>query len=118
MMGTTVLYSSGDNGVAGLGGQCLDGNGESGVKFNPAFPASCPFVTAVGATQINPGSFVFEPESACEQIIYSGGGFSNIFAMPKYQEAAVHGYLKNYPPPYTAEQYNNSGKVITRLHCE
>ncbi|KAH9978682.1 subtilisin-like protein [Lactifluus volemus] len=111
MMGTTVLYSSGDNGVAGLGGQCLDGNGKPGVKFNPEFPASCPFVTAVGATQINPGSFVFEDESACEQVIYSGGGFSNIFTMPKYQEAAVHGYLKNYPPPYTAEQYNNSGKV-------
>ncbi|KAH9978694.1 subtilisin-like protein [Lactifluus volemus] len=111
MMGTTVLYSSGDNGVAGLGGKCLDGNGKSGVKFNPVFPASCPFVTAVGATQINPGSTVFEPESACEQVILSGGGFSNIFTMPKYQEAAVHGYLKNYPPPYTAEQYNNSGKV-------
>jgi tripeptidyl-peptidase I len=113
MMGTTVLYSSGDNGVAGNGGNCI-----TGIKFNPDFPASCPFVTAVGATQINPGSTVFEPESACEQVIYSGGGFSNIFAMPEYQEAAVHRYLKDYPPPYTALQYNNSGMVTTLLHCE
>ena len=27
MLGTTVLYSSGDNGVAGNGGVCLDGSG-------------------------------------------------------------------------------------------
>ena len=27
LMGTTILYSSGDNGVAGLGGQCLDSSG-------------------------------------------------------------------------------------------
>jgi len=41
--------------------------------------ATCPFVTAVGATQINPGSTVNDPEGACEQVILSGGGFSNIF---------------------------------------
>ncbi|KAI0256021.1 subtilisin-like protein [Lactifluus subvellereus] len=107
MMGTTVLYSSGDFGVAGNGGVCLDG----GVKFNPDFPATCPFVTAVGATQINPGSTVKDPESACEQVIFSGGGFSNVFPMPDYQQHAVCDYLKDYPPPYTSQQFNNSGKV-------
>ena len=40
---------------------------------------TCPFLTAVGATQVNPGSTVNDPESACEQVIFSGGGFSNIF---------------------------------------
>ncbi|KAI0256020.1 subtilisin-like protein [Lactifluus subvellereus] len=116
MMGTTVLYSSGDFGVAGSGGVCLDASGNpatqgGGVKFNPEFPATCPFVTAVGATQINPGSTVKDPESACEQVIFSGGGFSNIFPMPDYQEYAVRNYLKDYPPPYTPQQYNNSGMV-------
>lgn len=101
MLGTTVLYSSGDDGVAGGGGVCLNSKGKSlihtsttrvvnkvflgvvvnkgGTKFNPGFPVTCPFVTAVGATQVNPGSTVNDPEGACEQVIFSGGGFSNIF---------------------------------------
>ncbi|EPQ54887.1 subtilisin-like protein [Gloeophyllum trabeum ATCC 11539] len=115
MMGTTVLYASGDYGVAGFGGECIDTatNTESvnGTRFNPDFPATCPYVTAVGATQVSPGYTVYEPESAAETVIYSGGGFSNIFAMPSYQAAAVTHYLEAYPPPYTAAQYNNSGNV-------
>ncbi len=86
-------------------------HGATSIGFNPIFPASCPFVTAVGATQINPNSTVYEPENACEQIAYSGGGFSNIFPMPGYQEYAVRRYMKRNPPPYTAEQYNNTGRV-------
>lgn len=59
MAGTTILYSSGDSGVAGNRNQCIgpDGmynNGSSGM-FNPSFPSTCPFVTSVGATQIKPG---------------------------------------------------------------
>lgn len=104
LLGTTVLYSSGDSGV---GGDCLDG----GVRFSPGFPVTCGFVTAVGATQINPGSTVKDPEGACEQVIFSGGGFSNTFEMPSYQAAAVTSFLKNHPPPYTSAQYNNSGNV-------
>ena len=50
-----------------------------GKVFNPGFPVTCPFVTAVGATQVNPGNPVTAPEGACEQVIFSGGGFSNIF---------------------------------------
>jgi hypothetical protein len=72
---------------------------------------TCPFVTAVGATQIDPGKTVDDPEGACEQVIFSGGGFSNIFAMPAYQQDAVTSFLTNHPPPFTAAQFNNSGKV-------
>ncbi|KDQ49908.1 hypothetical protein JAAARDRAFT_63466 [Jaapia argillacea MUCL 33604] len=114
LMGTTVLYASGDYGVAGFGGYCIDSEGQeslNGTRFNPDFPASCPYLTAVGATQINPNSTVYEPESACEQVIYSGGGFSNIFPMPTYQLNAVKEYLTMYTPPYTSAQYNNSGLV-------
>lgn len=83
----------------------------NGKKFNPGFPVTCPFVTAVGATQINPGSTVNDPEGACEQVIFSGGGFSNIFPMPSYQAEAVSSFLTNHPPPFTAVQFNNSGTV-------
>jgi tripeptidyl-peptidase I len=80
-------------------------------RFNPIFPASCPFVIAVGATQIDSGATVNDPESACERIIFSGGGFSDIFRMPPYQKDMVTNFLKDHPPPYSAAQYNNSGMV-------
>ncbi|KDQ54116.1 hypothetical protein JAAARDRAFT_412436 [Jaapia argillacea MUCL 33604] len=112
LMGVTVLYSSGDYGVAGNGGLCLNPDGTqttNGTMFNPSFPGTCPYITSVGATQVNPNSTVYEPESACMQVIYSGGGFSNYFAMPSYQKTAVEYYLKNYPPPYPATMYNSTG---------
>ncbi|TFK40518.1 subtilisin-like protein [Crucibulum laeve] len=114
MMGTSVFYSSGDNGVAGNGGVCLTAKGlpsRNGTVFNPGFPVTCPFVTAVGATQVNPGASVNDPEGACEQVIFSGGGFSNIFPMPSYQASAVKQFLTSHPPPFTSAQFNNTGKV-------
>ncbi|KAI0823960.1 subtilisin-like protein [Trametes gibbosa] len=114
MLGTTVLYSTGDNGVAGNGGICLGPDGqpaERGTTFSPDFPVTCPFITAVGATQVNPGSTVNDPEGACEQVIFSGGGFSNFFALPDYQATAVTSFLTNHPPPFTSAQFNNSGVV-------
>ena len=86
--------------------------GQQRIKFNPSFPPTCPFVTAVGETQMKVNSTVYDPESACEKVTRSGGGFSNIFSMPGYQRSAVLGYLNNNPPPYTAQQYNNSGMVL------
>jgi tripeptidyl-peptidase-1 len=80
-----------------------------GKIFNPGFPATCPYVTAVGATQVSPGKSVLDPESACEQVIYSGGGFSNYFSMPSYQESAVSTYLKDYPPAYPSNIWNSTG---------
>ena len=52
MLGSTVLYSSGDNGVAGNGGICLDGNGPSASLFlvsrrsyiSPSLPAGFIFI--------------------------------------------------------------------------
>jgi tripeptidyl-peptidase-1 len=112
LMGVTFLFSSGDWGVAGNGGYCLNADGSQspdGTVFNPSFPATCPFVTAVGATQVSPGQNVWEPENACEQVIYSGGGFSNYFSMPDYQKAAVEGYLTASPISYSKDIYNSTG---------
>jgi len=115
MMGVTILYSSGDNGVAGNGGLCIDPatgkEARNGTRFNPDFPANCPFVTAVGATQILANATVNDPESACEEVIFSGGGFSDVFAMPDYQKADVLSFFKNHPPPFTSAQFNNSQKA-------
>jgi len=122
LLGTTILYSSGDYGVAGNEGECIDpvtGNytapGAPYGKFNPSFPGTCPYVLSVGATQVKPGVTdvltATQPEMASETVIYSGGGFSNNFAMPSYQSAAVASYFEHYNPPYGADRYNNSMKT-------
>lgn len=65
-------------------------------------------VTSVGATQVKPGASVTQPEEAAESVIYSGGGFSNVFSMPSYQTAAVKNYFANHKPTYGADRYNTS----------
>jgi len=69
-------------------------------------------VTSVGATQVIPGTNILtsrtEPEQASETVIYSGGGFSNVFPLPSYQSSAVKTYFSQHLPPYTSAQYNNS----------
>ena len=79
--------------------------------FNPSFPGTCPYITSVGATMVKPNATVFEPEMACMEVIYSGGGFSNYFAMPEYQKDAVDYYLTNYYPDYPSTIWNSTGTV-------
>ncbi|KAE9408682.1 subtilisin-like protein [Gymnopus androsaceus JB14] len=113
LMGVTMLYSSGDYGVAGAGGVCLNADGTqttNGTLFNPTFPGTCPYITSVGATQINPGSTISDPESACEQIIFSGGGFSNYFSIPSYQQSVVQSFLDGFSSDnFTTANFNSSG---------
>jgi tripeptidyl-peptidase-1 len=79
--GVSVIFSSGDNGV---GSSCQSNDGKNTTRFNPIFPASCPFVTSVG------GTHCVDPELAVE---FSSGGFSDIFSRPSYQEGAVNSFL-------------------------
>ncbi|KZT34237.1 subtilisin-like protein [Sistotremastrum suecicum HHB10207 ss-3] len=80
--GTSLLFSSGDDGVGA--GNCLTNDGTNKKLFQPNFPASCPFVTTVGGTtKVN-------PEVA---VSFSGGGFSRVFAQPSYQASAVKTFL-------------------------
>ncbi|KAI0823806.1 family S53 protease [Trametes gibbosa] len=75
--GVSILFASGDGGVAGS-------QTSSCTKFLPTFPSGCPFMTSVGATEgVN-------PETAAD---FSSGGFSNVFAQPSYQSSAVSDYL-------------------------
>ncbi|KAK2861304.1 vesicle formation at the endoplasmic reticulum [Arthroderma sp. PD_2] len=79
--GVSVIFSSGDTGV---GSACQSNDGKNTTKFNPIFPAGCPFVTSVGGThQINPEVAVH----------FSSGGFSERYARPWYQEYDVNHYL-------------------------
>ncbi|KAH8991251.1 peptidase S8/S53 domain-containing protein [Lactarius akahatsu] len=80
--GASVLFSSGDHGIGE--GDCK--NDDGAVRFTPLFPATCPYVTAVGGTT----SFV--PEVAAS---LSGGGFSEYFLRPWYQQQAVYSGLYN-----------------------
>lgn len=106
--GVSTIYSSGDNGV-GTDGKCYsNGNGNTKGKpiFLPAFPASCPYATTVGATE------KFMPEVAVGADIagfFSGGGFSNYFSRPSYQDAVVSSYIKSLGTKY-AGLYNTSGR--------
>jgi tripeptidyl-peptidase-1 len=109
LQGVTVLFPAGDYGVGSMNG-CLD-PATDGTTFRPSFPGSCPYVTAVGGTQINPNSTVFEPESAVYSAYYSGGGFSNYFAMPWYQEKAVLEWFDHHPTGYPLDVFNSSKKA-------
>ncbi|KAG6381961.1 peptidase S8/S53 domain-containing protein [Boletus reticuloceps] len=112
LMGITILYSSGDYGVAGNYGRCLNSShipNADGYIFNPTFPGTCPYVTSIGATMVRRTATVLDPETACMDQIYSGGGFSNYFALPEYQKDAVCHYLTNYPPDYPSSIWNSTG---------
>ncbi|CAI4211106.1 unnamed protein product [Parascedosporium putredinis] len=114
LQGVSMVFASGDFGVSGNKNMCFDPltgayqHGTLGGIFNPSFPSTCPWVTSVGATEVMEGSTVRSGEVACEKVIRSGGGFSNVFALPDYQKQAVGEYFKNAPVLYGADRYNNS----------
>lgn len=113
LTGITFVFSSGDAGVAGFDGSCLteDGQQEQGApRFNPDFPVGCPYVTAVGATQISPGHSVNAPESAVFQRFPTGGGFSNVFPRADFQSKAVATYLEKFVPKLPAGVFNSTGR--------
>lgn len=152
-MGVTFLVSSGDDGVMGngAGGQgCIaacttssstnplwSGTSWTGTGYFPDFPASCPYVTAVGATMgsTNVVPNVGESERACQVssfaryalvdhclpcytsytqsqlggVITSGGGFSGYFAQPSWQTSAVTNYFTSLGTS-PASGYNRNGR--------
>ncbi|KAJ7739828.1 subtilisin-like protein [Mycena metata] len=75
--GTSILFASGDGAVEG-------GSAQTCTTFQAAFPATCPYLTAVGSVH---GT---SPETAST---FSSGGFSNVFGVADYQKDAVAGYL-------------------------
>ncbi|KAJ7893724.1 family S53 protease [Mycena olivaceomarginata] len=78
------------------------------TPFDASFPATCPFVTAVGGTEFT------EAEDAEAAWTSSGGGFSNVFQRPKYQDAAVEAYFRTVGAN-TSSPFNVSGRAVPDL---
>lgn len=88
LQGTTVVISSGDDGVGSFEG---DGGangcaGPEGKVFYPASDATCPYVLAVGSTQLDKVSGNSSTPKYVESSTArfpSGGGFSSMFSHSK-----------------------------------
>ncbi|KAG9091409.1 hypothetical protein FS749_016577 [Ceratobasidium sp. UAMH 11750] len=96
--GVSLLFSSGDYGVGE--GSCKTNDGTSRILFQPVFPATCPYVTAVGGTRNT------SPEVG---VFFSQGGFSNYFARPSWQSKAVSTFLTSLGNTYSG-LYNTTGR--------
>lgn len=99
--GLSILFASGDQGVCGR-----EGCGLFRIRFNPDFPAASPYITAVGGTD-----FAGRDIGAEQAWNDGGGGFSDTYAAPAYQAAAVAAYKANpaarLPPQ---RMWNTSGR--------
>jgi len=105
--GVSVLSASGDGGAAGTNQNlCYSNDGSGRRALIPTFPASCPWVTAVGGTE-NEGP----PVTAAE---FSAGGFSNYFDRPTWQDAVVLPYLKKLTSANDTKigLFNTSGRAM------
>jgi tripeptidyl-peptidase-1 len=95
-------FHQGDSRVAA--GSIDDNNSDGclgmGEVFKPDFPASCPYLTAVGATYLPTGADVTKDEEVAVSRFPSGGGFSNIYAQPSYQNDALTTYFSAHDPGY------------------
>ncbi|KAI1422464.1 tripeptidyl-peptidase 1 precursor [Xylaria sp. FL1777] len=117
--GTSLLFSSGDSGV-GPYGECVSNDGKNTDKFLPDFPPSCPYVTAVGATKnFEPEVVAYRPafvgsDGVAHGNYTSGGGFSNIFDIPFYQQKEVTSYVKNLKKKYDG-WFNPHGRAYPDL---
>jgi len=96
VQGISVFAASGD-----------EGTGKQGFfgckKFDPNWPASCPYVTAVGGTFLQSGQEQGWPGS--------GGGFSAVFPSLPFQHDAVKSYTASATLP-PSNLYVASGRAI------
>ncbi len=119
MQGTTLVVSSGDYGVASFPG---DPNptgcqGPDSTLFNPSYLAVCPYVLAVGSTQLTAYTTPNAPACKWNEVATtdfpSGGGFSNVFPRADYQAKTVQDFLDKadlpFPPSYPNSASSDGG---------
>jgi len=102
LSGITAFASSGDSGVTD-DDECTD-------EFYPSFPASSPYVVAVGGTvggQIQSDVSSSTGETAW---IDSGGGFSLFFNRQEWQDSAVENYFSTATYLPESSKYNGNGR--------
>lgn len=103
LQGHTILFASGDYGVASFPGDLGIENGCLGPQHNifaPQYPSGCPYVLSVGGSQIGVNRTVYDPEVVMSDNLggdaanfSSSGGFSNYFSRPTYQDGHVQTYF-------------------------
>lgn len=105
LRGVSVLVAAGDGGVCGRSG--CSSNREL-RDFHPDFPASSPFVTAVGGTILAQDGVIGDEITWP----FGGGGFSNEFAIPAYQTESVAAYKSGPAKSSLPFQrlWNNTGR--------
>ena len=100
--GVSILAASGDSGVGG------DGTDDNCTRFLPTFPASSPWVTAVGGASFPHDEVTDEPYTLQDEVAWasSGGGFrtSSRARLPERLGAQ----LPHTPLP-PADLYNSTG---------
>lgn len=103
LRGVSIIDASGDGGIAGQEDvPCISNDGQNRTIFLPTFPASCPWVTAVGSTSV-----VSNEQGSS----FSSGGFSNYFPVPDYQFNSTPAYISSLNGQYIG-LYNASGRGI------
>eukprot|EP01041_Mallomonas_annulata_P012195 gene12195-25619_t len=108
LQGVTIIAASGDDGAPSYTASYSN----IGCKYNPSFPASSPYVTAVGGTQ---GPESFSDEIACSSLtngaITTGGGFSTLASAQYFQKQVVVDYFKSLPDKYIPTSgYKTTGR--------
>lgn len=115
--GVSLICSSGDGGLGGEDDStCLTNDGKNRKTFLPAFPASCPYVTTIGATmEFEPELPAFRspglgPDGKNHGFYASGSGFSGYFKRPSYQNGVVDKYVASlhglYKGLYDSGEYS------------
>jgi tripeptidyl-peptidase-1 len=120
--GVSLLFASGDNGV-GTNQTCFSNDGKNASTFLPSFPASCPYVTTVGAThRFEPEVVAYRPsvqlpDGTVVNAYASGGGFSNYFSRPKYQDRHVLEYIQDLKGQYDGLYNKSESHIFCRANA-
>jgi kumamolisin len=110
-MGVTVLAASGDDGAD-------DGTSSPVVDF----PAASPYVVGCGGTKLTLSGTAISSEQAWNELSAhegaTGGGVSEVFALPSYQQgakvpAAPNGFVGRGVPDVAADADPESGYDVT-----
>lgn len=114
--GVSLIFGSGDSGV-GRDGMCHtnhnDGRPET-PEFLTSFPDACPYVTSVGATM---GIDREQVAVLDAKKFVSGGGFSNYFARPSWQEGPVQAYIDSMGDEHRG-MYNPDGAAYPDVSAQ
>ncbi|KAJ7908382.1 family S53 protease-like protein [Mycena leptocephala] len=107
-LGTSILFASGDGGVAGNEFEC--------TTFVPTAPSTCPWVTSIGSSQTILENFTKNNFSEIGAP-FSSGGFSNYFEAPAYQKGAVDAYISSLGDTYSG-LFNTTGRGFPDVSAE